>query len=254
MEDDARQATFAGQDRAAGPAVQSPAVGETAIGAAPGSAQAALPVPVELATFLLALVGALALGLGITEYLSDHPYVFGYLIAYAGFCVANLLIGQPYDSLADCLRPWPRTWGQLPLLLFFAAPPFERTYIYGGDPPQSLAAAGLVLELAGLWLTLAARIQLGRFARSSEPAAARGFIRSGLYRYLRHPIYAGSLLIVLAWPLQYTAPLTGLATLAGGALLMHRRMEKEESIMIEQLGEQYAAYVRQTARLLPGLY
>lgn len=254
MGDDGLEAPSPQQSHAAEPEPARQEAAEPAAGAATGARQAALLASVELTTFLLALVGALALGLGITEYLSDRPYVFGYLIAYAGFCLANLLIGEPYDSLTDCFRPWPRAWGQLPLLLFFAAPPFERTYIYGGDSPEWLAATGLVIELTGLWLALTARIQLGRFAESTEQAQAATFIRSGLYRYLRHPIYAGTFLILLAWPLEYTAPLTGIATLAGGALLVHRRIEKEEAMMIEQFGEQYVAYLRETARMLPRLY
>ena len=38
----------------------------------------------ETAIFLVAVIGAIALGLGITAYFAEHRYVVAYLAAYAG--------------------------------------------------------------------------------------------------------------------------------------------------------------------------
>ena len=46
----------------------------------------------ELVIFVVAIVGAVALGLGISDYLGAHPYIFGYLAAYAAFRFADLLV------------------------------------------------------------------------------------------------------------------------------------------------------------------
>src|SRR6266849_4669696 len=46
----------------------------------------------ELVIFVAAIVGAVALGLGISDYLGAHPYIFGYLAAYAAFRFADLLV------------------------------------------------------------------------------------------------------------------------------------------------------------------
>src|SRR5882672_12166315 len=70
---------------------------------------------VELIVYLVAVLGALALGLGITSYLRDHPYIFAYLVAYAGFRFADLLVRPPYDARLDRDARWHRL-GELPRL------------------------------------------------------------------------------------------------------------------------------------------
>src|SRR5208282_3045689 len=45
-----------------------------------------------LAVFLVAVVGAVALGLGISDYLGEHPYVTAYLLAYAGLRIASVML------------------------------------------------------------------------------------------------------------------------------------------------------------------
>src|SRR5487761_2087024 len=44
----------------------------------------------ETVIYLLAVVGAV--GVGISNYLGLHPYVYAYLIAYAAFRIADLLV------------------------------------------------------------------------------------------------------------------------------------------------------------------
>src|SRR5271155_2286794 len=117
----------------------------------------------ETTIFLVAVIGAIALGLGITAYFGEHHYVVAFLVAYAGFRFSDLIVrddaadSPPRQELAR------RIATQLPLLLAFAAAPFERTYVYGGSASPFVAALGLLLELLGMWLALGARIQLGFF-------------------------------------------------------------------------------------------
>ncbi len=212
----------------------------------------AAPPLVELVTYLLALVGAIAMGLGITEYFSDRPYVFGYLIAYAGFRTADVLIRPQSYRASEPYRPWFGSLGQLPWLVLFALPPFERTYLYGGEGPNWLGAIGLLIALAGLWIALLARLQQMRLTRHGSDS--RAVIRRGLYRKIRHPIYAGMLLAMAAWPLEYGAPIAELITLAVGMVALRRRIEREESMLLARDGEEYAAYMKETDRLIPGVY
>ena len=46
----------------------------------------------ETAIFLVAVIGAIALGLGITAYFGEHRYVLAYLVAYAGFRFSDLIV------------------------------------------------------------------------------------------------------------------------------------------------------------------
>ena|ERR1700674_4444837 len=207
-----------------------------------------------LAVFLVAVIGAVALGLGISDYLGEHPYVTAYLLAYAGFRIADAMLTDGGESRIDrkdgqdaASVRWRR---ELPLLMLFAAAPFERTYLYGGEAPQGVAAFGLLMALAGLWLVIGARVQW-RFGAGREGNAV---VRSGFYRYVRHPVRAGVCLILFAWPFEYGAPITALVTIAVLFAVSRRAIRAEESEMIGRFGAEYESYRRETDRLIPNVW
>ena len=203
-----------------------------------------------LAVFLVAVIGAVALGLGISDYLGEHPYVSAYLLVYAGLRIAGVMltdVGETRIDRADGGSRWRR---ELPLLLLFAAAPFERTYLYGGEAPQGVAAFGLLIALAGLWLAIGARVQW-RFGAGRERHAV---VRSGFYRYVRHPVRAGIGLILFAWPLEYGAPITAAVTIVVLFAVSRRAIRAEESELIARFGEDYESYQRETDRLIPNVW
>lgn len=234
--------------------------GDAILGGAAASIQGA-PAPrdlsvriAELAIFLAAIVGAVALGLGITDYFASHPYVTLYLTAYGAFRVADLLVREDWMLGVDRTRFASRVMHELPVLLLFAAAPFERTYLYATDAPRWIAGLGLLIELTGLWLALGARIQLGFFSAAPSGDGARKLVRSGFYRYVRHPIYAGEFLVLFAWPFEYGAPITGIVMAIAGITVLRRRIREDETEMLALFGDEYAAYMRATDAAVPGLW
>jgi protein-S-isoprenylcysteine O-methyltransferase Ste14 len=208
----------------------------------------------ELAIQLVAIIGAIALGLGVTAYFSSHRHVAAYLVSYAAFRFADLLI-RDYTMLGlDSTRFARRTIYELPLLALFFGAPFERTFIYGGEGPRWLATLGLLIELAGIWLVLGARIQRGYFSPDGTHDSPRALIRSGLYRYIRHPIYAGEFLVMLGWPFEYGAPITLLIAAMLGFIFLNRRIRRDEAEMVAEYGDAYVAYIRVTDRMIPNLW
>jgi protein-S-isoprenylcysteine O-methyltransferase Ste14 len=207
----------------------------------------------ELVIFLAAILGAVALGLGISEYFTQRPYAAAYLIAYAAFRFADLLVRDETALGMDAMRFARRVMAELPVLALFFGAPFERTYLYGGDAPRWLCVLGLLVELGGLWLALGARIQLGFFSES-ESTDARAIVRNGLYRFIRHPIYLGEFLVLIAWPFEYGAPVTLLIVLIVGVVAMRRRIRDEEADLLALFGDDYAAYVRATDAVLPNVW
>ncbi len=208
----------------------------------------------ELVIRLVAIVGAIAIGLGITAYFSLHPYVVAYLVAYAAFRFADLLVRDRVALGVDSVRFARRMKYELPLLALFLGAPFERTFIYGGEAPRWLAALGLLIELAGIWLALGARIQRAYFSSAADGGAGRALIRNGLYRSIRHPIYAGESLVMLAWPFEYGAPVTVLLAVSIGFTFVSWRIRREEADMMAEYGDAYAAYTRVTDRMIPNLW
>jgi len=207
----------------------------------------------ETAIFLVAVVGAIALGLGITAYFAEHHYVLAYLAAYAGFRFSDLIVREDAEDSPPRKELGRRIAAQLPLLATFAAAPFERTYIYGGSAPAFVSALGLLLELLGMWLALGARIQLGFFT-SGRTAEHPVLVKRGFYRYIRHPIYAGTFLVTFGWTFIYGAPVTAILTLIIGTILAQRQMKSEEAAMSASFGEEYDAYRRETDALIPAIW
>jgi protein-S-isoprenylcysteine O-methyltransferase Ste14 len=117
---------------------------------------------------------------------------------------------------------------------------------------RALQSIGLVLYLAALFWLRWVDIRLTRhFVASSN--ARREVIKSGPFRYLRHPRYAGLMTSRIAFALVFASPIAWLLAL-GWFLAVRRRMRREEAHLQEVFGQEYEIYMRQTARLVPGIY
>lgn len=209
----------------------------------------------ELLIFMVAVVGAVALGLAITSYFTEHPYIGAYLLAYGGFRCADLLVREDYapDPSPESLTQ--RLSDQIPVLLLFFAAPFERTYFYGGEAPRWISALALAMELAGLWIALGARIQLGFFSwERRDGIEQRVLVRRGFYRFIRNPAYAGLFLAFIAWPIAYGAPISAILTIVIGAVVIRRAIRREEKDLHERYGEEYAHYLDESDALIPNLW
>ncbi len=208
----------------------------------------------ELIVLMSAIVGAVGLGLGMSKYLAEHPYVAAYLIAYGVFRFADLMVRDPAALGMEGPRFMRRVMYEIPLLILFFAAPFERTYIYGGEVPRWMAALGLLIELIGLWLVLGARIQLGFFSPMPSSDDAPILVRNGLYRFIRHPIFLGELVVLLAWPFEYGAPIAFTLAAIIGSMVVRRQVREEEAQLLAQFGDDYASYMRVTDSLLPNVW
>ena len=209
----------------------------------------------ELLIFLVAVVGAVALGLAITSYFRAHTYIAAYLLAYAGFRCADLLVREEYgpDPARDAVIR--RVADQGPLLLLFFAAPFERTYLYGGEAPRWVSGLALALELGGLWLALGARIRLGFFSWERRNGVdQRVLVRRGFYRFIRHPVYAGIYLALIAWPIAYGAPLSAILAVAIVGAVFNRLIKREERMLIDRYGDEYRNYREESDAMIPNLW
>jgi len=113
---------------------------------------------------------------------------------------------------------------------------------------------GVALQVAGLLFTVWARIHLGRnWSAIVTVKEGHELIRTGPYRWVRHPIYTGLLVAFLGNAVAYNAvgSFIGVAICATAFL---RKLRIEEAFLRTQFGEDYALYAAETRALLPLLY
>ncbi|MGO9452394.1 MAG: methyltransferase family protein [Candidatus Binataceae bacterium] len=210
---------------------------------------------VEQIIFVTAVIGAVAMGLGISDYFREHRYVAAYLLAYIGFRFADLLVGDDPNRQTPPLSGFSeRVLNELPILIVFAAAPFERTYFLGGEAPAWLGALGLLLELAGLWLALGSRIQLHFLSSDQSGRERMVLVKTGFFRYIRHPVYAGVLLVLFAWPLEYGAPVVAILTMIIGGVVARRQITADEKVLLARFGEEFEEYCSTSDALIPSIW
>jgi protein-S-isoprenylcysteine O-methyltransferase Ste14 len=120
--------------------------------------------------------------------------------------------------------------------------------------PPAAPWCGAALMVAGLWLFYRAHADLGRnWSVTLELRERHQLITGGVYRCIRHPMYASIFLFSVAQGLLLTNWLAGWGALLTFAVLYLIRTPREERMMCEAFGDQYRAYMRHTGRLWPRL-
>ena len=184
---------------------------------------------------------------------------------------ALLLIAFPV-ALAVKIRTQRRALGRSPLVLGVAADDlwarwFERFSLFGllvwpatwlwillGAAPLNTnpgCAVGMVIMAAGASLSLASVFLMGRAWRIGiDPENRTELAEDGPYRWVRHPIYSGWLLILIGNVLvvpHLAVDVAALLTAVGVAYQAHR----EERHLLSTFGERYARYAARTGRFIP---
>jgi protein-S-isoprenylcysteine O-methyltransferase Ste14 len=113
---------------------------------------------------------------------------------------------------------------------------------------------GLALLTLGGTLRIAAVYALGRrFTGLVAIQEGHRLQTGGLYRYIRHPSYAGMLLYLAGYVLVFRC-WVGLLLVATMLAVLVARMNAEEALLDSEFGEEYTSYSRRTWRLMPWVY
>jgi protein-S-isoprenylcysteine O-methyltransferase Ste14 len=122
---------------------------------------------------------------------------------------------------------------------------------------RTKAAAGMVGAVplaAAVWLFWRAHRDLGtNWSPSLEIGAQHTLTTEGIYRTIRHPMYASQLLWGVAQALLLPNWIAGPGGLITFLLLYIVRIPREEQMMREHFGDAYRAYAAQTGRIVPRL-
>lgn len=151
-----------------------------------------------------------------------------YLVVQAGVIIGVFLGYRAATRITSATITWPR-----PIIFW-------------------IGIAFIVLGSAISWLAVR---QLGRYftvvvaVRADQPV-----IQSGLYRVIRHPSYAGQLLVFLGYALTLTNWISPPAVMIVIVAAYMYRVMVEEQALCQQIGAPYAEYMARSYRLLPGVW
>jgi len=76
-------------------------------------------------------------------------------------------------------------------------------------------------------------------------------VTSGVFKHIRHPMYAAHLLWAVAQVLMLHNWIAGFSFLVVSIPQYLLRVNAEEQMMLEQFGEQYKNYMQRTGRIIP---
>ncbi len=150
----------------------------------------------------------------------------------------------------------------VPIATLVAIVAWHRLRITGVVAPRSAlwtyslpdgVVADLIM-LCGLALALRARFALaGNWSASLVLKENHELIVRGPYRYVRHPIYSGLLLMMLA-TVVYTGSVAWLIGLGGAFCFVVAESRLEEQLMIRTFPNDYPAYRRRVRALIPYVF
>jgi protein-S-isoprenylcysteine O-methyltransferase Ste14 len=183
-------------------------------------------------------------------------YAFAVPTLWLAWCVYWWLAGRDVKPTVRRESLASRAGHILPLVivvLLLAPPSLPFGFLSGRILPATASVffVGLALIVAGLLLTVWARVYLGRnWSGIVTLKLGHELVSGGPYRWVRHPIYTG-LLLAIGGSAVVRSEWRGVLALAIAFVALWRKLKLEERWMDEAFGEQYAAYRARVAALIP---
>ena len=189
--------------------------------------------------FILTLFSSMAMRLA--DDAAETGHVTGILLLVSEALVVALTLVRRNAGTVD------RSWRARILTMFSTfGPPLVRPEATG------LAPETLTILISGLGLIVVVfgKLSLGRSFGLSP--ANRGIVCSGLYKFVRHPIYLGYLITHAGFVIANPAGWNWCLLLAADAALMFRAVCEEKTLALDP---EYSAYMQRVRwRVIPGLF
>lgn len=113
--------------------------------------------------------------------------------------------------------------------------------------------AGALIGAGGVIVLMKSVADLGRnLTAFPAPLEAATHVQAGAYAWVRHPIYASIILLMLAFALFFNS-LFGMACAALVFLFFDRKSAREEQFLRQKYAT-YAEYARRVKKLIPFVY
>ncbi len=198
---------------------------------------------------------------------SSFKYVF--VAAFAagcvirGICTAPVARGRRRES--GKIVGGRRVWAEWLLLMLVSVGMFVLPLVYLLTSWLDFAdyrlpeGVSVVIGVVGtavfgfaLWLLWRSHADLGRhWSVKLEIQQRHSLVTEGVYRHIRHPMYAAHWLWAIAQALLLHNWIAGPAFLVAFLPMYLRRVPHEEQMLLDNFGEEYRRYVSRTGRVIP---
>jgi len=118
--------------------------------------------------------------------------------------------------------------------------------------PEWLKWIGAVLFGFAIWLLWRSHADLGKnWTPTLGICKDHGLITSGVFKYIRHPMYAAHLIWAVAQIMLLANWIAGYSFLLFQIPLYLFRVKNEENMMLSHFGDKYCEYMSKTGRFIP---
>ncbi|UCH03139.1 MAG: isoprenylcysteine carboxylmethyltransferase family protein [Candidatus Bathyarchaeota archaeon] len=122
------------------------------------------------------------------------------------------------------------------------------------DNPVVSLLGIFVLSIGGI-VTVSGRAQLAKYGSGIlRIKNDHKLITTGVFRYIRHPIYAGGFLGVIGLYLSFRSILILTSISLIHFFVIRYRLLFEEQLLLQEFGDHYKNYMKRTKRLIPFIY
>ena len=118
--------------------------------------------------------------------------------------------------------------------------------------PSFLIVITILLLILNIYYFYLIHKQLGdNWSPVLEIKVKQKLIKTGVYKYVRHPMYTQSWIWTLLQGIILTNYFVEICGIICWGYLYFTRVGSEEQMMIEEFGEEYIEYMKHTGRLIP---
>ena len=142
----------------------------------------------------------------------------------------------------------------IPLMYTFTSRLDGADYRWPQEARGPAGGIGTAVLAVAVWLFWRSHADLGRnWSPSLQLREEHELVTGGVYRSVRHPMYASMWLWGVAQTLLLQNWIAGWASLALFLPLYLLRVPREERMMLDEFAEEYRAYMNRTGRVIPRL-
>nr|AAM65387.1 unknown [Arabidopsis thaliana] len=193
-------------------------------------------------------------------YLEGWPYVF--FLAYHYFFFFNVSVrkrlygdyyARTHDPKWDVNTPlWSRILFGVGIMVGHWLAAFEGPELH--RLPGGWANVGIwILIVITMLMHYDSTLYLARY--SEKVVVPTAVVQFGPYRWVRHPIYASTMLLFAAYCTALRAPLSLLFLLAVCLVYYNKKAKMEEELMVESFGQSYSDYADKVRhKFIPFVY